>query len=137
MISRKQYEEFALPYEKELISAIHQAGATAITHICGNTEPIIDLIAQTGCDIIDFDHVCQIEALREKAPNAIFRGNIDPALLALGTEDDVYEAVKALIAADGRSGRLILGSGCEVALNTPIENLHAFVRAGREFGKLG
>ncbi len=137
VISRKQYEEFALPYEKELISAIHQVGAAAITHICGNTEPIIDLIAQNGSDIIDFDHVCRIDVLREKAPDKIFRGNIDPALLALGTQEEVCEAVKVLMAADGRSGRFILGSGCEVALNTPVENLNAFVQAGREFGKLG
>ncbi len=135
VISRKQYEEFAFPYEKELISAIHQAGAAAITHICGNIEPIIDLICQNGSDIIDFDHVCRLDALREKAPGAVFRGNIDPALLALGTRDEVRDVVKTLIERDGRSGRLILGTGCEVALNTPTENLHAFVQAGREFGR--
>lgn len=135
VISRGQYKEFAAPYETRLIAAIHEAGAKAITHICGNIEPVADLIAQTGPDIIDFDHMCNIDVLKEEAPEAVFRGNIDPALLALGTPEQVRERVKELLAT-AEQGMLILGTGCEVALNTPAENLHAFVKAGRDFGAL-
>lgn len=137
VISREHYREFALPYEKQLVQAIHQSGAKAVTHICGNIEPIADLINQNGADIIDFDHACDIRSIRRKlGTEKPLRGNIDPTLLAFGTPQLVRAEVKALLqTAKKTKGRLILGTGCEVALNTPAENLHAFVDAGREFGK--
>ncbi|MGE5614846.1 MAG: uroporphyrinogen decarboxylase family protein [Bacillota bacterium] len=134
VISRAHYEEFALHYEKQLISAIHDNGARAITHICGNIAPIVDLINENGSDIIDFDHVCNIRELRAKALKKVFRGNINPTLLAVGTPAEIRQAVKELLAEVDDKSKFILGSGCEVTLNTPKENLQAFVEAGREFG---
>jgi len=137
VISRAHYEEFALPYEKKLVEAIHREGAKAITHICGNIKPIIDLIVQNGADVIDFDHICSIKELREKAgPDVVFRGNINPTLLAMGTPDQIKQKVKELMEQLDGNSNFILCSGCEVALNTPLENLEAFVQAGREFGIL-
>lgn len=135
VISRALYEEFALPYEKQMVAEIHACGAKAITHICGNIEPIIDLISQNGSDVIDFDHVCDLTRLMAKAgPEKVFRGNIDPTMLALGTPEEIRGAVRALLKQTGGK-RLLLGSGCEIALNTPKQNLRAFVEAGREYGK--
>lgn len=137
VISRAHYEEFALPYEQKLIAAIHAESARAITHICGNTLPIVDLIGQNGSDIIDFDHVCDIAKLREKVGVAkVFRGNISPTDLARATPEQIRQQVKDLMEAARPGGPFLLGSGCEVTLNTPPENLHAFVQAGREFGNL-
>lgn len=133
VISRSHYEEFALPYEKNLIAAIHQLGAKAVTHICGDIVPTVDLIAQNGSDIIDFDHVCDIKILRQKAPGKVFRGNIDPALLAMRTPDQIRAAVRELLKDVGKDPRFLLGSGCEIGLNTPLENLHAFVDAGKGY----
>ncbi|WP_367277241.1 hypothetical protein [Oceanispirochaeta sp.] len=31
-------------------------------------------------------------------------------------------------------GRFILGSSCEISVETPPANLHAFVKAGRDYG---
>ncbi len=134
VISRAQYEEFALPYETELIAAIHEAGAKAITHICGNIVPIVDLIAKNGSDVIDFDHECDIALLKEKAPNKVFRGNVAPVTLALGSTDDIKKEVQDLLCNPAAASGILLGSGCEINLNTPLENLMAFVKYGREFG---
>jgi len=136
VISKEHYTEFALPYEKRLVAAIHKEGAVAITHICGNIVPIVGLISENGSDIIDFDHVCDFGTLNQSAPEKIFRGNISPELLAFGTEEQIDENVKRLLMTGGKTRKLILGSGCEIALNTPINNLHAFVKAGRNYGKL-
>lgn len=138
VISREMHGEFALPYEKQLVDAIHACGAKAITHICGNIAPIVDLISDNGSEVIDFDHVCDIREIKANAaPEKVFRGNIDPTLLAMGTPEGIREAVRLLLEQVGDEPRFILGSGCEIALNTPPENLHAFVQAGREFGRRG
>ena len=136
MLSRDHYREFALPYETELVAAIHAAGAGAITHICGNIVPNVDLIAQNGSEVIDFDHVCDVRTLRDKAPGKILRGNLDPTLLALGKPEQIREAVRTLMERAGRDPLHLLGSGCEIALNTPPENLHVFVDACREFATI-
>ena len=135
VISKDCYLEFALPYEKRLVQSIHEYGAKALTHICGNIENIVDAIAQNGSDVVDFDHVCDIDRLRERVPDKIYRGNIDPALFAMGTEGEIWEAVKRLLAQKGAEEKFFLGSGCEINLNTPVGNLKAFTEAGRKYGK--
>ncbi|MDO5424238.1 MAG: uroporphyrinogen decarboxylase family protein [Eubacteriales bacterium] len=137
VISKNCYLEFALPYEQKLVRAIHDHGAKACTHICGNIEKIVDVIAQNGSDVIDFDHVCDIDRLRSVVPDKIYRGNVDPALFALGTPEEIRETVRALLAQEGTKKKFFLGSGCEINTNTPVENLKAFVEAGRAFGKCG
>ena len=135
VISRTHYEEFALPYEKKLVAALHNKGAKVFTHICGNIEPIIDLISQNGSDVIDFDYICKIENLLNRS-NKIFRGNIDPAVLAFGTEKIICDKINELFSKSKNSNRLILGTGCEVSLNTPEMNLINLVKYARELGKL-
>lgn len=132
VISRDAYCEFALPYEKRIIEAVHQEGGIAITHICGKIETIVDKIAENGSDIIDFDSANDIQVLLEKTGGKkVFRGNIAPVLFSEGSPEEIKAAVKDLLAWDGGSGKLLLGSGCEVNLNTPEENLRAFMEAAR------
>ena len=134
MISPDQYEEFALPYEKQLVEAMHRNNIKANTHICGNIDAIAPLITQNGCDIIDFDHMCNIDTLLDKTTQ-VLRGNIDPAILVNAAPGEVYELTSQLVHKMKGTGRFILGSGCEISAETPAENLHAFVKAGRDFGQ--
>lgn len=132
VVSRETYIEFGLPYEKRIVDAIHEEGGIAITHICGRIEPIIDKIYENGSDIIDFDATNNIRTLIERTHGErVFRGNISPALLSNGTPEEVEQAVRELLALDAGSGRLLLGSGCEINQNVTEENLKAFVRAAR------
>lgn len=135
VISPQFYEEFALPYERRIVETIHRAGAKAITHICGNTAPIIDLIKTNGADIIDFDHVCDLEMLHAAAPDKVFRGNINPATFAVGTPQEIRREVEELMKKPAARSCLLLGSGCEINMNTKLENLYEFVKTGRELGK--
>lgn len=133
VISAQNYEEFALPYETRLVSAIHDNGVKAITHICGDIHGIADRIARNGSDIIDFDHLCDVTELK-KQTGKVLRGNIDPSLLANGTAQEVYNQTAKVVQEGKKGGNFILGSGCEVTATTPPENLKAFVQAGRDFG---
>jgi MtaA/CmuA family methyltransferase len=134
VISGEQYKEFALPYEKRIVNAIHKAGAKAITHICGKIEGTVGFISENGSDIIDFDHQNSFTQLKESCPQ-ILRGNIDPVIFSIGSSQQVYEKTKELVNEAKGSNRLILGSGCEITQNTQPENLFAFVKAGRDYGK--
>lgn len=134
MISPASYREFAFPYETQIVNAIHAAGGVAIAHICGNILPIAEQVAQNGADIIDCDHMCDIGEMLAKTGKVI-RGNVDPALLARGTPQQVYDAAATVLSAGKASKRLILGTGCEVNLGTPAENLAAMDAARKDLGK--
>ena len=54
-MSPKSYRQFALPYEQRIFAAVHEMGALARLHICGNTTRILADMAQSGADIIDVD----------------------------------------------------------------------------------
>lgn len=132
VVSRQTYIEFGLPYEKRIVDAIHEEGGIAITHICGRIEPIVDKIYENGSDIIDFDSTNDIRVLIEKTNGErVFRGNISPALFSNGRPEEVEQAVRDLLERDAGSGRLLVGSGCEINQNVTAENLAAFVRGAR------
>lgn len=133
VISPKNYEEFALPYERRLVDAIHKTGAKAITHICGSILKTIDKINENGSDVIDFDHICDVRELKQKT-NKVIRGNIDPALLVRATPQEVYDEVRKVVTEGKKGGHFILGSGCEITMVALPENLKAFMQAGRDFG---
>ncbi|MDI9433342.1 MAG: uroporphyrinogen decarboxylase family protein [Planctomycetota bacterium] len=126
LINPAMYEQFVLPFEKTLIDAIHEAGATVKLHICGNIANNIALMARTGADIIDVDWMVSLAAAREAVgPDVTLAGNFDPtAVLLQGTPQEVAEAARRCIASAG--ARFILQPGCEVPPGTPEANLRAF-----------
>jgi MtaA/CmuA family methyltransferase len=126
LINPAMYEQFVLPFERTLIDAIHEAGATVKLHICGNIANNIAPMARTGADIIDVDWMVSLGAAREAVgPDVTLAGNFDPtAVLLQGTPQDVAEAARRCITFAG--AKFILQPGCEVPPGTPEANLRAF-----------
>ena len=120
------YESHVLPFEKRLIDAIHDAGALAKLHICGNISSIIGLMENIGADVIDVDWMVPLEQAREKVgPDITLCGNFDPSgILLQGTPQVVADAAAECI--NNAGSRFILMPGCEVPQNTPEENIRAF-----------
>lgn len=127
------YEEFALPYQKKLIAAIHEAGAKAKLHICGNLTPVLGLAAQSGADIIDLDYMVDLSRAADVFPKDIsICGNFDPvSVLLQGTPEEVKAAVKRCGGISEHNFNMI-AAGCEVPKLTRPENLTAVYEALKE-----
>ncbi|CAA7602433.1 Uroporphyrinogen decarboxylase [Acididesulfobacillus acetoxydans] len=124
---------FALPYEQRLIAAVHEAGALARLHICGNTTAILNLMKLSGADIIDVDWKVNFKLACETYRGyAAACGNFDPvAVVQQGTPARIREAVwKCLDAGDANT---LIMAGCEIPLSTPHENLKAIAEALRDY----
>jgi len=132
LISAELYETEILPREQRIVAAIHAAGALARLHICGDANHILRQMAETSCDIIDLDHLVEMENARpEMGPEPILLGNFDPvSVLYNGTPQQVYEACRQCHEWAGE--RYIVASGCETPPDTPEENIRAMVRYARE-----
>jgi uroporphyrinogen decarboxylase len=124
-ISPKMYRQFALPYEQRIFAAVHEMGAVARLHICGNTTRLLPDMLQSGADIIDLDWMVDIEKAAQLFDDkAAICGNFDPvAVMLQGTPKMVRAATRECIQKGGK--RLLSGAGCEIPDGTPVENLLA------------
>ena len=132
-ISPAMYRRVAQPVHTEMIRRLHEDGAgTVIMHVCGDTRPIIPDLAATGADVVDLDTAVPLDEARALAgPDVGLRGNVSPSLLYGAAPPEILEVARRTIAAGG-GPRFVLGTGCEVPIGTPIENVIAMVDASRQ-----
>ncbi len=128
LVSPAMYREYALPYEQRIFQAVHNLGAIARLHICGNTNHILPDMLESGADIIDLDWMVDIRKAAEVfGDRAAVCGNFDPvAVMLQGTEEEVERAVSYCLENGGQ--RYFSAAGCEIPEGTPHENLRAQAR---------
>lgn len=133
LVSPKIYKEMILPAEKRLIDEIHKNGARAKLHICGNTSALLELMADSGADIVDIDHLVDLNKAVEKiGEKALVCGNFDPVSILLdGDVSMIKEKVRSCLTAGKDS--IIISAGCEVPKFTPPGNLKAVAEALDEY----
>ncbi len=126
LISPEMYSALVMPLERKLIAAIHEAGATAKLHVCGNISNIVEYMADSGTDVIDVDWMVSLARARELAgPEVTLCGNFNPTgVLFEGSPEDVAVAARECL--NVVPEKFILMPGCEVPPATPEKNIRAF-----------
>jgi len=126
LIGPALYEEFVLPYQQKMIEAVHNAGAKVKLHICGNTTPVLNLIALTGADMVDLDYMVDMENAAQILPaDCCICGNFDPVEIMLqGTPEHVRHATRRCMSLGSRNNNFV-APGCEIPRETPVENVLA------------
>src|SRR5205085_8045581 len=96
-LSASEYADWAQPYHREIV-----AGATGVPRILFVKEcPYLELMTQSGADIISLGTRHDLAAARQKYPNLVFQGNVDSEILRSGTPQSVELAVRACVQAGG------------------------------------
>lgn len=124
LVSPNHYQQFVLPYQKKLIDFIKSQGVHAKLHICGNINKVFHLVVQSGANMIDCDHMVDLNAAAQMANdhNASVCGNFDPVSIILrGNANDVRTAV--IDCAQIGYMTNFIAAGCEVPRGTPLENM--------------
>ncbi|MEN9978889.1 MAG: uroporphyrinogen decarboxylase family protein [candidate division WOR-3 bacterium] len=135
VLSPQQYAEFALPYERAVISFWHRYDLDVVLHICGDTTGIIPLIPQTGADLVSIDRIPLERALATVGHQVRLIGNFDTTTLWLATPAEIDSGVEAMVRLGKTCPRgYVCATGCEVPLATPPENLATFVRTAKIAG---
>ncbi len=135
LIGRDFYKKYVLPFTKQVVSELKESGLPIFYHVCGDTTAILDLMSETGADVLEVDYMVDLRKARELAGrNIILEGNINPTgVLLYGTPDKVYEESILCIKRSGNRG-FILSSGCEVPRMTPRANIDMMVKASKDLG---
>lgn len=129
-ISPDFYRHYVAGRERELVEYTHSMGAMVKLHICGNTTAILPDMIATGADIVDVDHL--VADMSQFVPllgeHQVLSGNSDPVeVIMRGTKEDIYASVEECRLQSG--GRCITSAGCEIPMETSIENFTAYCHA--------
>lgn len=124
-ISGEQYNEHIAELHKEIIDYIHGLGGMVKLHICGNITHLLPYINEVKPDILDVDWMVDMDHAHNIFNDKIIRcGNINPVEIQNRNRDEVFRLTKDLVEKE-RGRKFILSGGCEITVDTPVENLQA------------
>lgn len=140
LMSPAFFEEFCVPYIKEMVDTAHQGGVPHIKHTDGNIWPILDMIVATGTDAIDpLEPIAGMDIGEVKAKygdRVAVVGNVDcTEVLTHGTREEVIDAVKETIAKGSVGGGHVIASSNSIHPGVKPENYLAMVEAAKQFGQ--
>ena len=131
VLGPKQYAEFAMPYQKQVIDAVRKADGYSILHICGKTNKNMPFMIQTGANGISVDQQMDIGWVKEQLKGKVATiGNVSPTstLLFKRPNDVTDEAIRCMDV-----GTDILAPGCGFAPETPLDNMKALAKAAQNY----
>ncbi|OKY77811.1 MAG: Methylcobalamin:coenzyme M methyltransferase MtbA [Candidatus Methanohalarchaeum thermophilum] len=136
LISPDIYKEVVWPLQMEMGKDIKESGAYWHLHICGDAEPLVELIGETGCDMFSFNQRTRMsEVVRKVGDWVTSCGNVNPGRILRGNPEEIKELAKECIRIAAPGGGYILMPGCDTAENTPKENYQALIDAALEHGE--
>lgn len=138
LLSPKYFKEFALPYLTELTNYIYQKRLEGPSlHMCGKMERFWPDIKTLNLSTFSIDNVSDLkEAVTFFAETFPITGNVPPVeVMYNGDKGKVYRAVIDCIeAVEGNPLKCILGFGCDIPYNAPLENIQHYMDAVRQHG---
>lgn len=134
-----QFREFSLPYLTQNVDhVVHYCGGKPTVHICGTSARLWPDIAETNIGNFSIDNCEDLEeAKKVLGDHMVVTGNVPPVdVMYLGTQEDVRQSVQECIRKAWNSPNgYILSTGCQIPMNTPLENIDAFMKWGRYYGQ--
>ncbi len=122
---------------KAVILGLVEEGIVPWLFVEGGYNQRLDIVADPdipkGTTVWIFDRTDLREVKKRFKGWACFGGNVPSSLLRTNTTKDVTEYVKDLMEGPASDGGFILSTG-QVVDDALPENLHAMIKAGKEFG---
>lgn len=141
-LSARDYDEFAAPYQKQILDVIKAKYPDVPTVIyIKHSGALIERMAGTGADIVSLDWTVDMAEGRERIKNGRAKvglegvggvqGNLDPGLL-FGSQETIKERTEEILRKAGPTGHVMnLGHGIEA--KTSEENAKFFIDTVRNF----
>ena len=131
LLSPEMYEQLVLPITQELAAWAAAQGMRDLPLIIGgNTTPIAELLARTGCNnlLCDFTGDFDEWAAVARASGRAWRRNLSPRLIETSSPAEIYAAATREVARGRDLPGFIMGTAV-VPFGTPTENVLAVKRA--------
>ncbi len=137
MLGPEAFQSFSAEYIKHIRRSVDYTGVNIVYHTCGNTMHLLESMVDAGVHGVSLDApeagVDLPEAARRTPEDVAVIGNIHPAMtMVRGRSEDVREETDELLRAMDPYPHFILSTGCDLPEETPLENIQAFMDAGRQ-----
>jgi hypothetical protein len=132
-LSPRLWNRFVWPHLKELIEIVAEEGGTPILHFDANWDREIERLKElpAGKCILTTDSKTDVfRAAKMLAGHMCIMGDVPPAMLTLGTVDQVKTYCKRLLTEIGPSG-YIMAPGCTIPMDAKFDNVKAMVDSVR------
>jgi uroporphyrinogen decarboxylase len=140
VLSPKQALEFGIKYDVKVLNEMYKMRVPIVAHFCG-PKPYIDLCLREypPVQVLSWwdrgSNLSLKEAKEKYGKEIVLSAGIDQTrTLIFGSVKDVEEEAKDAIKTAGEGGGFILSPGCEVAPQSPPENIMAMVNAVKKYG---
>lgn len=140
LLNSGNIQKFSLKSLNDITKICNRKNVISALHICGDITPIIENIFSADFDVLSVDsedagvNIAKISKIIPE--NLVLMGNLNPkGKLFSGTSKEVESEVVKLLKSMKEERNFILGSGCDLPKNTPLENMISFVNSGRNFSK--
>ncbi len=142
-ISRQMYAQFVVPYERQVVDAIHAEfpDLPVYTHTCGKLGDRLELLADSktdGVDTLDPPPLGDSDLADAKARiggRMFIKGNMNSVALLSDTPEQVAERARQALAAGMANGGYILSTACSVAPHVEPAKLEQLAGIVEEHGR--
>jgi uroporphyrinogen decarboxylase len=136
LISPQIYKDFIKPYHIQLCDYFKSKGAFMSLHICGETDPIMEDIIDTGIAFFSLDAPSSLKRLLEVVAGKIpVMGNVPTTLFSSGTYEEMESAIRHCIDTAAEGSGYILASGCEIPLDSTEDRVAHFFEYSHQYGR--
>ena len=135
LIDPDQWRKILKPRLAKIIGTYKNEGIPVIMHSCGDIRPIIPDLIEIGVDVLNNvqPEAMPREDLIQYRGQVTFYGGISTQrVLVSGTEEEIYNEVKACCEMYGPGDGLLLSTGISVMSDVPMKNLNALMHAFNE-----
>ncbi|WP_201765745.1 uroporphyrinogen decarboxylase family protein [Treponema primitia] len=123
MISRKVFEEFALPYLKKVYDWYRAKKLITTLHICGDITNRLDLIPETGTHVLSLDYKVSMKTAAETlGDKLVIAGNADPVGIIMEGDEEMVRKAYLEIFEQVQGVPYALMGGCSIPGATPLAN---------------
>jgi uroporphyrinogen-III decarboxylase len=140
VLSPEQALEFGIKYDVKVLKEIHKLGVPIVAHFCG-LKPYIDLCLKEypPVQVLSWwdrgSNLSLRDAKEKYGGKVVLSAGIDQTkTLLFGKPEDVEAEAKDAIRTAASGGGFVLSPGCEVAPQTPQENILAMINAAKKYG---
>ena len=136
MLSKECYDEFMLPFYKELVPLIKAGGTKVLIDTDGQVEPLIPWFLEGGIEgILPLERMAGVDVnrIREKYPELIMIGGYDKTVMHKGEAAIRAEFERILPAI--RSGRYIPSVDHQTPPAVSVEDYRLYMSILREYSQ--
>lgn len=139
LISPGLFKRFELPRAKAYCEALQRAGGFAFVHACGHETIMLENLIATGADCLELDPETDPATCKQTVQGRTsVLGMLHPTqVMRFGTPEAVREHTSQILTTMAPRGGFLVGPGCALPADTPVENVAALMDCVRREGTYG